>query len=137
MKILVIDDNMADRDLIITHIKKAKNRRDITTEESNCLKDALEKIDKNNYDVILLDLILPETDGIDTVQSIISKLKKVNKNIPIIILTGMDNYKIGRQAWDLGIVDYLNKDEMQSKDLVRALNFATFNPYNEKKSILI
>ena len=47
MKILVIDDNRADRDLIITHIREAEKKTNVTTEESNCLKDALNKI-KNN-----------------------------------------------------------------------------------------
>jgi CheY-like chemotaxis protein len=136
MKILVIDDNRADRDLIITHIKESKKKRTVITEESNCLEDALNKIENNDYDVILLDLVLPESDGIETVKTVMSGLKKWEKDIPIIVLTGMEDYKVGREAWALGIKDYLVKDEMHSKDLSRALNFATYSATNERKSVL-
>ena len=137
MKILVIDDNRADRDLIITHIKESKKRKNIITEESNCLKDALSKIENNDYDVILLDLVLPESDGIETVKTVISSLRKWEKDIPVIVLTGMEDYKVGREAWALGIKDYLIKDEIQSRDLTRALNFATYSTNGERKSVLI
>ena len=84
-KILIIDDNMEDRDLIITHIKKSTKikKERIITEESNCLKDAISKIDTKNYDVIILDLTLPESKGIETVKTITDHLQKINKNIPI------------------------------------------------------
>ena len=137
MKILVIDDSRADRDLIITHIKESKKRKNIVTEESNCLRDALSKIKSNDYDVILLDLVLPESDGIETVKTVLSSLKELNKDIPVIVLTGMEDYRVGREAWALGIKDYLVKDEIQSKDLSRALNFATYDPSGKRKSVLI
>jgi len=136
MKILVIDDNPADRDLIITHIKQSKKRHKVTTEESNCLKDAISKIIKNDYDVILLDLVLPESDGIETVKAILSILKETRKDIPVIVLTGMEDYKVGREAYLLGIKDYLIKDEIATKDLSRALNFATYDVRGQQKSIL-
>ena len=136
MKILLIDDNPADRDLIITHIKHSKTRKSIQTDESNCLKDAIKKISKNSYDVILLDLVLPESDGIDTVKKIFSALDESGKNIPVIVLTGMEDYKVGREAWDMGIKDYLVKDEIQSKDLTRALNFATYSN-GKRKAIIV
>lgn len=133
MKILVIDDSKEDRDLIITHIKKSNNG-EVITEESNCLKDGLEKLGSFDYDVILLDLILPESDGIETVKTIIEHLKKMKKDIPVIVLTGMEDYSIGREAWTLGIKDYLIKDEIQAKDLSRALTFATYK--KNKRSVL-
>lgn len=136
MRILVIDDSQEDRDLIITHIKKSKKRTKVETEESNCLKDALKKLKTKNYDVIILDLVLPESDGIETVKTILSTLKELKKNIPVIVLTGVEDYKVGREAWLLGIKDYLIKDEMQSRDLSRALNFATYNG-SGKRSVLI
>jgi len=137
MKILVIDDNMADRELIITHIKKSKKRENIITEESNCLKDAIRKIKANNYDVIILDLVLPESDGIDTVKTVLSNIKEAGKEIPVIVLTGIEDYKVGREAWSLGVKDYLIKDETQTKDLARALKFVTRNISGNQKSILV
>ena len=61
----------------------------------------------------------------------------MGKNIPIVVLTGTEDYKVGREAWSLGIKDYLIKDEIQSKDLSRALNFATYDLSGKQKSVLI
>lgn len=136
MNILVIDDSKEDRDLIINHIKKIE--KDITTNECNCLKEGLKKISSFNYDAIILDLALPETDGIDTVEAIIEHLDKHNKNTPIIVLTGLEDYAIGRKAWLLGIKDFLIKDEIQTQDLSRALTFATLkSTKKQKRSITI
>jgi len=132
MKILVIDDNKEDRGLIIKHIKKIAS--DTVIDECNCLKAGLEKLSSSNYDAIILDLALPETDGIETVEATLEHLNKNNKSTPVIILTGLEDYSIGRKAWLLGIKEFLIKDEIQTKDLSRALSFATLN---SKKSIAI
>ena len=125
MKILIVDDSREDRDLIITTIQKTKPGEKVLIDESNCLHDALSKIDLYTYDVMILDLALPESDGIETVKTIKKQLEKAHKNIPIIILTGIEDYKIGREIWSLGVKDYLIKNEVQEKDLSRALTFAT------------
>jgi len=122
MNILVIDDSKEDRDLIINHIKKIE-KEEITVDECNCLEKAFQKLSINNYDAIILDLALPETDGIETVERTIEHLNKHNKETPIIILTGIEDYSIGRKAWMLGIKEFLIKDEIQAKDLSRALSF--------------
>jgi two-component system sensor histidine kinase UhpB len=48
-----------------------------------------------------------------------------SKDIPIVILTGVDDYSVGREAWALGVKDFLIKDEIQTQDLSRALRFAS------------
>ena len=134
MKILVIDDSRADRDMLITHIKNTNSRSAIETEESNCLKDGLKKLKENDYDVIILDLILPESDGVDTVKHVLAHLKAIGKDIPVIVLTGTEDYSVGRKVWLLGIKDYLIKDEIQSTDIARALKFATYS--KDTRSVL-
>ena len=137
MKILVIDDSKEDRDLIINHIAKIKNNN-VKIDECNCLQQGLTKLSSQNYDVIILDLALPETDGIETVETILNHLEKHNKNTPIIVLTGIEDYAVGRQAWLLGIKDYLIKDEIQTQDLLRSLTFATLkSATSTKRSVAI
>lgn len=131
MNILIIDDSKEDRDLIITYLQKSKNSPTTQVDESNCLSEALRKIEVNFYDVILLDLALPETDGLQTIQAVMTKLKEIDKNIPVVILTGFEDYTIGRKAFSLGIKNFLIKDEMSSKDIERALTMATYD--QEKK----
>ena len=126
MKILVIDDCKEDRELAITYIHKTNSIPNLSTDESNCLEDALDKIEKNYYDVIILDLLLPKTDGIETIKKTQSFLQKQEKNIPIIILTGLEDLKLGRKALALGIKEFLIKDELQVDDLSRAIKCATY-----------
>lgn len=131
MNILIIDDSKEDRDLIITYLQKSKNSPTTQVDESNCLIEALKKIEVNSYDVLLLDLALPETDGLQTIQAVMAKLKETNKNIPVVILTGFEDYTLGRKAFSLGIKNFLIKDEMSSRDIERALTMATYD--QEKK----
>ncbi len=132
MKILVIDDCKEDRELAITYIHKTNSIPNISTDESNCLEDALNKIEKNYYDVIILDLLLPRSDGIETIKKTQSFLRKQEKNIPIIILTGLEDLKLGRKALGLGIKEFLIKDELQVDDLSRAIKCATYGRKIEK-----
>ena len=124
MKVLIIDDSKEDRELIINHLKQM-NGKVMICDESNCLQDGLKKFTETTYDAIILDLGLPETDGIETVETTLEHLEKHNKNTPIIVLTGLEDYSVGRKAWLLGIKDYLIKDEIQATDLSRSLTFAT------------
>ncbi len=134
MRILVIDDSKEDRDLAITYINKTNSIPNITTDESNCLQNALEKLKNNEYDVIILDLMLPEIDGLDTIMEVQSFLQGQERNTPIIILTGLEDSKLGRKAFSLGVKEFLIKDELQINDLSRAIKFAT---YGLKKEVAL
>jgi CheY-like chemotaxis protein len=137
MKILVVDDNKSDRELAIKNIKDAGFKEQIEIEESNNLTSAKVKITENQYDLILLDLELPETNGIETVRAIFDTLSTENKKIPIIILTGNKDYRIGKAAFEIGIKDYIVKGDEDKRELRRAINFATYSrnlPLREKSA---
>lgn len=127
MHILIVDDSREDRELIVTYLKKTDGKKQIHTDESSNLTDAISKIEINNYDAILLDLALPETDGIQTIKEIKDQIEKTGKNTPIIILTGLEDYSIGVKAFSLGVKNFLLKDEIESNDIYRALALATYN----------
>jgi CheY-like chemotaxis protein len=137
MKILVIDDNPADRNIIIQHINQTGISKEIKTEECKNLTDALPKIEKNDYDTILLDLGLPESTGIETIKIVVEHLKNIRKDIPIIILTGFEDYAMGKKAFKLGIKDYLIKEELGTKELKRAIAFATYDQNLPSKKLAI
>ncbi len=126
MKILIIDDNKEDREIAITRINKTNLIPDMTADESNCLGAGLEKLGENEYDVIILDLGLPETDGLDTINEINKFLEKKNVETPIVILTGLEDYSLGIKAFSLGVKDFLIKDEVRHEDLTRAIKCATY-----------
>ena len=137
MKILIIDDCKADRNIIVKYINGSMKSSEIKTEECQNLTEALDLLEENEYDTIILDLGLPESQGIETIKIIIEHLKTIRKDIPIIILTAFEDYTIGKKAFKLGIKDYLIKGETEPKELQRAITFATYGnnlpPKNEIK----
>jgi YesN/AraC family two-component response regulator len=137
MKILLIEDNEADREVVINHVNSIESHEKLELTECDCLNLGLDQISENSYDIIILDLCLPETKGLETVQTTIDHIKKQNKQIPIIILTGLDDFDIGRKAWELGVEDYLIKDEIQKEDVSRALTFASYSTKDIKKKSAI
>jgi DNA-binding NtrC family response regulator len=130
-KVLIIDDSQADIDILKIRLSKDK----IKTDESKNLAEAFENIKKNIYDAIFLDLKLSETQGFETVEKTVNFLKASKKNLPIIILTGFEDYHIGKKALALGITDFLIKSEVSTKEVLRSLNFAVYDKKykNEKK----
>ena len=104
IKILLIEDNPGDAYLIEEHLEEFAS---FSYEFKNVgtLNEALTVLKKQPYDVILLDLELPDSYGINTFLSVHNQ----NPVIPIIILTGLDDEKIRSYALKKGASDFLVK----------------------------
>jgi DNA-binding response OmpR family regulator len=74
----------------------------------------------NKFDIILLDLGLPDCEGLNSFKVIFKKYS----TIPIIILTGLANEETGIKSIKYGAQDYLVKGEFNGKLLVRAIQYA-------------
>lgn len=103
MKIFILDD---DRDDVIL-IGKALKSVDpsISVESVKTLKETLETFHPGQYDVLLLDLNLPDSSGFETLE----KVNSLYSKIPVIILTGLDDEKLAREAVSQGAQDYVDK----------------------------
>lgn len=100
MKILIVDDEKLIRDVIKTYAEE---------ENFECLEaenglEALDIINKQNIDLIVLDIMMPKMDGM----SFLETLKK-EKNIPVIILSARTEEYDKLRGFDLGTDDYLTK----------------------------
>ncbi|POY35736.1 DNA-binding response regulator [Solitalea longa] len=111
MKVLIVEDESALAAEIETFLKKAFYLCDCAING----KQALEKLGINEYDFILLDLGLPDIDGLDLLQ----QAKKIGTEAAFIILTARGNIEDRIQGLDLGADDYLPKPfsllELQSR----------------------
>lgn len=101
MRILIVEDEFKIANFIKKGLKEEGYIGDIVTDG----KEALNLIYSNNYDLIILDLMLPSIDGI----SICSEIRKNNLNIPILILSAKDTVKDKVKGLDSGADDYLTK----------------------------
>lgn len=82
--------------------------------------DILKKKTKD-FDVIILDLMMPGLDGLEVLRTIKSD-SEVYGNTPIIVLTNMSSERVIKESFDLGAVSYLIKSELEYEDLVREVN---------------
>lgn len=71
-------------------------------------------------DIILLDLGLPDSDGLASVVQVVNHFRE----IPVIVLTGLNNEDVGEAAIQLGAEDYIPKDELSASLLSRSMRFS-------------
>lgn len=119
--ILLVEDNPGDVKLTLRLIKKF-----VFYENTHCdcvatLFEALNRIEENNYDIILLDLSLPDTNGEHT---IIKNFTTINDFAPLIVLTGNNSMDVGMNAVKAGAQDFLNKDTLNSILLEKSISYA-------------
>jgi signal transduction histidine kinase len=119
INILLIEDNPDDVVLLKRKLSSNKFDRFILTVREN-LMDGLLLLEQTQFDIILLDLSLPGSTGLETFTSVHSR----TSTIPIIVLTGLADEEMAVLAVRLGAQDYLVKDHVDHYLLVRAIQYA-------------
>ena len=127
IKIFVIEDNPGDLVLIREMIKDSGLEFEL--ENSETLKEGLETFKKLDYDILLLDLGLPDSDGIETFLKAHSELT----NKPIIILTGFSDEEQATNAVSRGAQDYLIKGQVDPNLLSKSIRYALERKKSELK----
>jgi signal transduction histidine kinase/DNA-binding NarL/FixJ family response regulator len=132
IKILLVEDNKGDV-IIIKELMKATGLKFEITHCSR-LSEALNELPHNDYDVILIDLGLPDSSGIDTFK----KIKEHADLAPIVILTGLDDEEIALTTVKEGAQDYLVKNQLNTNTITRSIKYSIERKYFEvlqKKNI--
>lgn len=118
--ILVIEDNLGDYTIVDWLLNEQLTNPQIESVDT-FKKASIVLTDKaNHYDVILLDLTLPDKNGEDLVTEIL----KLACNCPVVILTGTNNIDFSIASISKGISDYLLKDELSSTVLYKSVVYA-------------
>ncbi|MCR4294018.1 MAG: ATP-binding protein [Elusimicrobia bacterium] len=121
VNVLMIDDDPEALLLMGMRLNEACGAdRRFVLEGAETLKTGLAQAGKEEYDVILLDLNLPDSRGLDTVAEACRKAG----NVPIVVLTCFEDEAMGLEAIALGAQDYLIKDRINMTLLSRAIRFA-------------
>lgn len=119
MKILLIEDNSDHCELITECCAQAfGNHCDISIYGK--LYPGLEALNRENFDVALIDLTLPDSPAYKTE----SVLKELTIPIPIIVLTSLNDEELGQQLISDGVQDFLPKDSLNTALLHRMINYA-------------
>jgi signal transduction histidine kinase len=118
-RVLLIEDNPGDVILISRMLASAKRRR-FKFESRGALASGLERLKKGDVDLVLLDLSLPDSQGIDS----FLKAHKEAPGIPVVILTGLEDEEAALSAVRQGAQDYLVKGQVDGNLLLHALEYA-------------
>lgn len=119
VEILLFEDNPGDADLIGEMLEEFADFP-YKLKNVETLNEGLNLLKERPFDVILSDLRLPDSDGIDTFLDI----HGINSRIPIILLTGMNDEKIGIDAVKKGAQDYLVKGQVDGRLLNRSIRYS-------------
>jgi DNA-binding NtrC family response regulator len=125
--VLLIEDNDSDAVLIRKFLASGRNMH-IDVEVADRLSSALKHLGGMKYDIILSDLGLPDSSGLDT----FAKVHSACPDAPIIVLTGLDDEAVALEAMQQGAQDYLVKSHINSSNMVRIIRYAI-----ERQKLLI
>ena len=123
LKILIVDDE----ELIRTVIKEYSIDAGFNVEEASSGVEALEKIMNNNFDILILDIMMPKMDGYTLLEEIPEE-----KRIPTIVLSARGEEFDKLKGFDLGIDDYVTKP-FSPKELIARIN-AVLSRLGKKKN---
>jgi PAS domain S-box-containing protein len=119
IRVLLIEDNPGDVRLFREMVQEAKGRK-IVLEHCVTLTQGLQALSKNDFNILLLDLTLPDSIGFDT----FVKVHTQNPQIPIVVLTGTNDEELAIKSVRTGAQDYLIKGQIDSSLLSRSISYA-------------
>lgn len=130
MRILLFEDNPGDARLVQEILSEIPDNFTVNVVER--LELGLEFLASQDVDVVLLDLNLPDSRGLET----LTKLQTQFSHVPVVIMTGSDDEALGVRAVKLGAQDYLVKGQVDSRLLRRALKYAVERKQMEQRLIV-
>ena len=117
MNILIVDDDSGDvyflRELLTDVESEAARLVHVET-----LATALQRVQEEQFDVILLDFFLPGSQGVES----LCRLRERAPDVPIVFLTGLKDDDLGRQMLEGGAQGYLVKGQIEGTELLRTLH---------------
>lgn len=117
-KILLIEDDDLIRNLYQSELKAAGYSIDGYATG----KEGLEALEKNRYNLVLLDILLPDINGLTILKTI--KTNDATKNIRVIMLTNLSQDEIIKSAFTLGAESYLMKLSLTPEEIVKEVKNA-------------
>jgi len=131
IRILLIEDNPDDAMLVEMLLKTDRGIFDV--ELADTLAKGLKRIKEGQIDVILLDLMLPDSVGFTT----FSKMQSEATSIPIIIMASLNNESMATRAIRKGAQDYFVKSQIGRNNLERAIMYAVVRHAGEGRKITV
>ncbi|TET39948.1 MAG: diguanylate cyclase [Dehalococcoidia bacterium] len=118
LKILVCDDDPADRKLVRTYLRQMTDR-EIVLLEAGQIAEIQNALDKGRVDLVLMDIQMPEKSGMEWLAEIVEK-----ETAPVIMMTGSGSEEIAVRSLQEGAVGYLPKSSLSRENLMKTIDAA-------------
>lgn len=118
--VLLVEDNPGDARLL-REMFNEDNSRDVDLTCVSFMAEAEHHLAEHAVDIILLDLGLPDAQGLTAIR----RARRAAPNVPLVVLTGLDDEALAAQSLQEGAQDYLIKGQIETRGLLRALRYAT------------
>jgi len=137
VSVLLVEDNPGDARLFKHHINTDRSTAFPATEVTHVedLATALEALGGGSHDLVLLDLGLPGSTGVETLdqfQSAVDEQLEIDP-VPVVVLTGLEDDEVAVESIERGAQDYLVKDDVNRKILNRTIRYAIERHQQELK----
>ena len=117
-KILLVEDDPDDAEFLRLSLAQHNSSADITC--TTRISDAVTALDNERFDVVLLDLNLPDGRGVECVE----KIREAEELVPIVVLSGHGDEDFAVEILNRGVQDYLVKWEGDGRIILRAIRYA-------------
>ena len=117
IKILLIEDNPGDAKLVEIYLRESQSFEFELTHVTR-LNEGIKCIQEDNFDIVLLDLSLPDSSRMETLSKALANFPR---SVSIVVLTGLDDNMLGVRAIEEGAQDFLVKGSIDSISLTRAI----------------
>ncbi len=129
VRVLLVEDEPGDRRLVEEMLREADEGAVLTS--CTRLGEALGPISRGLADLVLLDLSLPDSFGIEGVR----RLRAAAPDIPVVVLSGNDDKQVALEAVQAGAQDYLTKDSVDGETLTKAMRYAMERQRTERRLV--
>ncbi len=128
IRVLLIEDNPGDRRLLQELLRETVSVH-IQLHHADSLSQGIQHLKKTPFDIVLLDLFLPDSQGFATFE----QLHQQERNVPIVVTTGLNDETLALNAVQAGAQDYLVKGQITGELLVRSIRYAIERKRAEQK----
>jgi len=119
VRVLLVEDSRSDAELLCESLREYRLQESVV-EHVERLAEAVDLLSAKSFDVVLLDLTLPDSQGLETSAA----MRRAAPDVPIIVLTGVDDETMALEALHQGVHDYLMKGQVLGSGLGRAVYYA-------------
>ena len=120
LRVLIIEDNLGDVRLLWDELVAPRGTGRLERVWAKSLGEALDLLQAGSFDAVVLDLGLPDSSGLDTLNMVQTQAP----GVPVVVVTGLDDEALALQALQAGAQDYLVKGSASGKMVGRAVRYA-------------